>query len=289
MRRGYASGRGPAAVLHRPVDHEWASLPTDRSVVASGAMLNLRDVLVVVGCALGVTQVALFVTTVYLHRGLAHRAIGVGGAAELTFRVIIWITTGMKPREWAAIHRKHHAATDTSEDPHSPIVHGFWRVQLGNVGLYRTAAKNELIARKYARDLPADRLDRVLFDHALPGLAIGIGILVAFTTFIGAGPWVGLLAAGLHAILYVTLAGAINAIGHRFGRRPYDNSATNAQWLALLTAGEGFHNNHHAAPTSARFSLHRGELDPGWWMVCGLRRFGFVTIRHDEVKLKHVA
>jgi stearoyl-CoA desaturase (delta-9 desaturase) len=252
-------------------------------------MLSLSEVLVVAGCALAVTQIAIFATTVYLHRGLAHRAVNVGRVAALPFRFVIWITTGMKPREWAAIHRKHHAATDTSEDPHSPIVHGFWRVQLGNVGLYRTAAKNELIARKYARDLPADRLDGALFDHALAGLGIGIAILVAFTTLIGVGPWVGFLAAGLHAVLYVMLSGAINAIGHRFGRRPYDNSATNAQWLALLSGGEGLHNNHHAAPTSARFSLRRGELDPGWWAICALRRLGLVTIRHDEAKLKHVA
>jgi stearoyl-CoA desaturase (delta-9 desaturase) len=248
-----------------------------------------RDALIAAAFAVIVTQFAVLVTTVYLHRGLAHRALAVRPAAALPARFIVWITTGMKPREWAAIHRKHHAATDTAEDPHSPIVHGFWRVQLGNVGLYRTAAKNELIARKYARDLPADRLDRVLFDHAFLGLATGIAILVTITTLLGFGPWVGLVAAGLHAGLYVMLSGAINAVGHRFGKRPYGNSATNAQWLALLSGGEGLHNNHHAAPTSARFSLHRGELDPGWWCVRLLDRLGLVTVRHDDVKLKRAA
>ncbi len=247
------------------------------------------DLLAAVTFAVIVTQVAIITTTVFLHRGLAHRALAVRPSAALPARVVIWITTGMKPREWAAIHRKHHAATDTDEDPHSPIVHGFWRVQLGNVGLYRKAAKNELIARKYARDLPADRLDRLFFDHALFGLGVGIAILVAATTLLGFGPWVGLIAAGLHAGLYVMLSGAINAMGHRFGDRPYENSATNAQWLALVSGGEGLHNNHHAAPTSARFSLNRGELDPGWWCVRVLTALRLATVRHDDVKLKRAA
>ncbi len=250
----------------------------------SGATL-----LAVAACAMVVTQVAIVTTTVYLHRGLAHRALTLRAPAVVVARVIVWITTGMKPREWAAIHRKHHAATDTSEDPHSPMVHGFWHVQLGNVGLYRRAAKNELIAHKYGRDLPADRFDRWFFDRAFVGLALGIGILVAFTTAIGLGPWVGLAAAGLHAVLYVMLSGAINAVGHRFGSQPYENSATNLQWLAVLTAGEGLHNNHHAAPTSARFSMHRGEFDPAWPIVRTLVALRLATVRHDEIKLKRVA
>lgn len=249
----------------------------------------LAAAVAVLVCAMAVTQLAIVTTTVYLHRGLAHRALTFRAGAELPARFVIWITTGMKPREWAAIHRKHHAATDTSEDPHSPLVHGFWRVQLGNVGLYRTAAKNELIARKYARDLTADRLDRALFDHALLGLGIGIGILVVLTTTIGLGPWIGLVAAGLHAVLYVLLSGAINAVGHRFGSRPHPNSATNSQALAVLTGGEGLHNNHHAAPTSARFALGRGEFDPGWVVVRVLAACKLVSIRHDDVKLKRVA
>src|SRR6185295_17513080 len=87
-----------------------------------------------------VTQVAIFTTTVYLHRTLTHRAMSVSPVVALPSRFIIWVTTGMRPREWVAVHRKHHAATDTPEDPHSPKVVGFWRVQLGNVGLYKKVA-----------------------------------------------------------------------------------------------------------------------------------------------------
>jgi stearoyl-CoA desaturase (Delta-9 desaturase) len=236
-----------------------------------------------------VTQLAIAATTVYLHRSLAHRALTTHPIAALPFRFVIWITTGMRPREWVAVHRKHHAAVDTAEDPHSPLQVGFWRVQLGNVGLYKTVASDEANTRKYARDLPPDRLDRALFDHALLGLGVGIAILVVGLWALGFPLWVGFLAAGLHAVMYVMLSGAINAVGHQYGKKPYDNSATNMQPLALVTGGEGLHNNHHAAPTSARFSLHERELDPGWWLIRVLTKLKLATIRHDDVHLKQVA
>jgi len=245
--------------------------------------------LAAVVAALLVSQVAIFITTVYLHRALAHRALTVSPVVSLPARFLLWITTGMRPREWVAVHRRHHAATDTAEDPHSPAVVGFWRVQLGNVGLYRSAAKDDETMRKYARDLPADRFDRVLFDHAFGGLAVGVTILVVVMWALGFGLVAGFLAAGIHALTYVMLSGAINAVGHKFGKRPYANSATNGQVLALVTAGEGLHNNHHAAPTSARFSLHRREIDPGWFLVRLLVALRLAKVRHDDVHLKHAA
>ena len=236
-----------------------------------------------------VTQLAIAATTVYLHRGLAHRALSVKPAAALPFRFVLWITTGMRPREWVAVHRRHHAATDTPEDPHSPVQLGFWRVQLGNVGLYKKVAADEVNTRKYARDIPRDHWDRLAFDHALLGLFIGIGLLVSIMWALGFGLATGLLAAGIHAVLYVMLSGAINAVGHTFGKQPYDNSATNGQVLALATGGEGLHNNHHAAPTSARFALGKGEIDPGWWLVRALVACRLATVRHEEIKLKSAA
>jgi stearoyl-CoA desaturase (delta-9 desaturase) len=249
-------------------------------------MVDLLAALVAGFC---VTQLAIVATTVYLHRGLAHRALTAHAVVALPFRFITWITTGMRPREWVAVHRKHHASVDTVDDPHSPLQVGFWRVQLGNVGLYKTVAADEANTRKYARDLPPDRLDRLFFDHALFGLAVGIGLLVVIMWALGFPLWVGFLGAGIHAVTYVMLSGAINAVGHQYGTQPYDNSATNMQSLALITGGEGLHNNHHAAPTSARFSLGKRELDPGWWVIRVLVKCRLVTIRHDDVHLKQVA
>src|SRR6187551_2716882 len=96
---------------------------------------------IVVGLAL--SQVATFATTVYLHRGLAHRAITVHPIAAVVLRTLLWLMTGMRAREWAAVHRRHHAATDTVDDPHSPLVLGFWRVQLANAALYRKFARDD--------------------------------------------------------------------------------------------------------------------------------------------------
>jgi len=209
-----------------------------------------------------ITQVAIFSTTVYLHRGLAHRALQLHPIAASFFRGVLWLTTGMRAREWTAVHRRHHAATDTEHDPHSPAVLGFWRVQLANAALYRRTARDRVTVARYARDLPPDRLDKLAFDHAWLGLGIGVTLLC-----LTLGWETGLAAAGIHMVLYLGLSGAINAVGHTLGRRPHGNSATNGWVLALVTAGEGLHNNHHAVPTSARFSLRRPEIDPGWWVV----------------------
>ncbi len=236
-------------------------------------------VAVVVGLA--VTQVSIVLTTVYLHRTLAHRAMTLSPLATWICRVLLWITTGIRPRQWVAVHRKHHAYTDVQGDPHSPVLLGYWRVQLGNVVLYKRVARDPDAIARYARDLPPDRWDRLLFDHAVIGLSIGIGVLVALL-----GWQTGLVAAGVHVVTYLSLNAAINAVGHAFGSQPYDNTARNSQWLALVTGGEGLHNNHHAAPTSAKLALAGGEVDPGWWFVRLLRRCGQAQIRHEGLKLK---
>ena len=247
------------------------------------------QILAAVIAAFVVTQVAIFTTTVFLHRGLTHRALTLHPVAAFPCRCVIWLTTGMRPREWVAVHRKHHAATDTDEDPHSPLVVGFWRVQLGNVGLYKRAARDDETVRKYARDIPTDRFDRLFFDSSIIGLGVGVTVLVVTMWALGFGLLTGFVAAGLHGVLYVMLAGAINAVGHRYGKQPYETSATNLRPLALVTGGEGLHNNHHAAPTSARFSLHRGEVDPGWWVVRVLVALRLAQVRHADVHLKRAA
>ena len=228
-----------------------------------------------------VAQIATFATTVHLHRALTHRAMTLSAPVSAGFRVLTWITTGIRPRQWVAVHRKHHAYTDVEGDPHSPELLGWVRVQLTNVSLYRREANDPDTVRRYARDLPADRWDRILFDHALLGLGIGVAVLVLVF-----GWWVGLLAAVVHTVTYLQLNSAVNAIGHTYGSRPYRNSATNLQWLAWVTGGEGLHNNHHAAPTSAKFSLHRGEVDPSWPAISLGARLRLLRLRHSSTKLR---
>jgi stearoyl-CoA desaturase (delta-9 desaturase) len=231
-----------------------------------------------------VTQASVFATTVYLHRVLAHRSLTVRPAVAIVFRAVLWVTTGIAPRAWVAVHRKHHAFSDTPQDPHSPVVLGFWAVQIGNVKLYRDTIRDGVTVSRYSKDLPPDQLDRLLFDHAFAGLAIGIGFLIVVL-----GPLFGLLAAGIHTIVYLAVNSAVNAVGHTYGKRPYDNLATNNQWLAWISGGEGLHNNHHAAPTSARFALAEGETDPGWWLIRLLLATNQAEVRHEELKLKQPA
>src|SRR4051794_17035817 len=219
----------------------------------------MLSLLLAVVAGFAIAQIATFATTVYLHRGLSHRSLTMRPWLAWCFRALIWITTGIRPREWVAVHRKHHAFTDVEGDPHSPRLLGWVTVQLGNVGLYRKVATDPEQVRRYARDLPADRWDRALFDHSFLGLGIGIAIAIVVL-----GPWAGLLAAGVHTVMYLQLNAAVNAITHTFGSRPFDNGATNLQWVAWVTSGEGLHNNHHAAPTSAKLALARGEFDPAW-------------------------
>ncbi len=229
---------------------------------------------------LAVCQLALFLTTVYLHRALSHRALQLRPAVAMACRVMLWITTGIEPRQWVAVHRKHHAHTDVEGDPHSPVLRGYAAVQFGNVGMYRKVAKDPETVARYARDIPKDRWDRMFFDHALFGVAIGIGFLCLVF-----GWKLGLLAAAVHTVSYLLLNSAINAMGHRYGSRPYSGFATNSQWLAWLTAGEGLHSNHHAAPTSAHFALARREYDPAWPAIRIGRRLGWLTVRHQTPHL----
>jgi len=227
--------------------------------------------------ALAVCQLSLFSTTVYLHRAISHKAITLSPGVRWVFRVLIWMTTGIRPRQWAAVHRRHHAYTDVVGDPHSPLLLGFWRVQLANAALYRRVARDGETVQRYAKDLPPDRWDTLLFDHALLGLGLGIGILC-----LGLGWEYGLIASAIHAVLYLMLNAAINAFGHAFGSQPYPNTARNNQWLAWLTAGEGLHNNHHAAPTSARLSLAARQCDPGWWLIRVMAWRHWVTVRLEQ-------
>ncbi len=231
---------------------------------------------VVVGLAL--TQLANLATTVYLHRDLAHRAVRLHPALRSVFKVFLWMSTGISARQWAAVHRKHHAFTDEVEDPHSPARLGWLRVQLTNAVLYRRSARDPRTTDRYARDIPVTVADRWVLNRGVIGLALGVAILVWWLGWVP-----GLVAAVVHTVGYIGLGGSVNGVAHTFGRRPFDNSATNVVWLAWLTCGEGYHNNHHAAPTSARFSRRWYQFDLGWWFIGAASRLGLARIRHTDV------
>jgi len=240
----------------------------------------LSTILTALIAAAVITTVANTCTTVYLHRALSHRALTLHPSVAFVFRAFLWLTTGIKPKEWVAVHRKHHAYTDTDGDPHSPVLLGWRQVQIKNVSLYRQALADPQLISKYAKDLPDDKWDRAFFGHNKTGLLLGIGIAMVLL-----GPVTGFLAAFLHANAYLAGNAAVNALGHHFGRRPYQNGASNLQWLAFLTMGEGLHNNHHAAPSSPRLSHKWTQIDPGWWVIKSLSVTRLARLRFDDIRL----
>jgi stearoyl-CoA desaturase (delta-9 desaturase) len=215
-------------------------------------------------------QVAVMGTTIYLHRSATHRALVLHPAVSFAFRVSLWLTTGLCTKEWVAVHRKHHAFTDEEGDPHSPQLMGFWSVQLGNVFLYIKEAKNAAVVERYARDITENWWDRTFFKRGWLGLTIGTASLCALMG------WWALLAAAIHAVMYVfVLSSSINGLCHSVGYKNFNNTATNLRFLALLTGGEGLHNNHHGFPRSPKFSFRASEIDPAWPIIkllilCGL-------------------
>jgi stearoyl-CoA desaturase (delta-9 desaturase) len=229
--------------------------------------------------AIALTQVAVLATSIYLHRALAHRSLHLHPIADLTFRTVLWLTTGQCRRQWVAVHRKHHTFTDRAGDPHSPRLLGFWRVQLFNVAYYVREARNAETLDTFAPDLHPDRIDRAIFSHGVLGLGVGLGLLCAL---IGLGP--GLVAGLLHAVLYVfVMAPLINALGHWRGSKNFENTAYNWRLLAWVTGGESLHNNHHAHPRSAKFSMRRLEFDPSWPIIRSLAALGLLAIQGPPI------
>jgi stearoyl-CoA desaturase (Delta-9 desaturase) len=223
----------------------------------------LSSLLLSLLAAAALVQVAVFGTTIFLHRTATHRALILHPAVAWLFRFSLWVTTGISTREWVAVHRKHHAFTDQEGDPHSPALMGFWSVQLGNVFHYVKEAKKPEVIERYARDIEDDWWERTVFRHGAVGPLLGT---IALCAVIGLG-W-GLLAAGLHAVVYVfVLSSSINGLCHAVGYRNFDNTATNLRLLALLTGGEGLHNNHHGYPRSPKFSFRASEFDPAWPLI----------------------
>jgi stearoyl-CoA desaturase (delta-9 desaturase) len=223
----------------------------------------LASLIVSLVAAVVVIQVAVLSTTVYLHRTATHRALTMHPAVEWIFKFALWLTTGLSTKEWVAVHRKHHAFTDEEGDPHSPLLEGFWKVQLGNVFYYVREVKKTDVVERYARDIREGWWDTHVFRYGLAGLGVGT-VALCFVL----GLWWGLLAAGVHAVMYVfVLSSSINGLCHHIGYKNFDNTATNIRFLALLTGGEGLHNNHHGYPRSPKFSFKRSEIDPAWPLI----------------------
>jgi stearoyl-CoA desaturase (delta-9 desaturase) len=230
--------------------------------------------------ALALTHVTIASVTIYLHRCQAHRALELHPAVAHFFRFWLWLTTGMVTKEWAAIHRKHHAKVETADDPHSPQIHGINRILWLGVFLYVKESHNKETLERYGHGTPDDWVERNVYSRSsVWGLWLMGAINIAL---FGLVPGMLIL---LTQIVWIPFwaAGVINGVGHFLGYRSWDvpapDASRNISPIGILIGGEELHNNHHAFPASARFSVKWYEIDIVWTYIRALKALGLATVK----------
>jgi stearoyl-CoA desaturase (delta-9 desaturase) len=228
--------------------------------------------------ALALTHVTIAAVTIYLHRCQAHRALELHPLISHFFRFWLWLTTGMVTKEWAAIHRKHHAKCETVEDPHSPQIYGINRVLWAGVLLYVKESFNKETLARYGHGTPDDWMERNLYTrYSVFGVFAMLAVdLLLFGVVPGVLIWLAQI-----AWIPFWAAGVINGVGHFFGYRSYDvaDASTNIVPWGILIGGEELHNNHHAFASSAKLSSKWYEIDVGWMYICVLQALGLATVK----------
>ena len=238
--------------------------------------------------ALGLTHVTIASVTIFLHRHQAHRALDLHPIASHFFRFWLWLTTGMVTKEWAAIHRKHHAKCETAEDPHSPQIYGINRVLWGGVFLYVKESYNRETLERYGHGTPDDWMERNVYTrHPILGLTLMGAVNLAL---FGLVPGVLILLAQIAWIPFWA-AGVINGIGHYFGYRNYGcaDASTNILPWGILIGGEELHNNHHAFASSAKLSSKWYEFDIGWMYIRMMEMLGLAMVKKVAPKPRFAA
>ena len=225
---------------------------------------------------LALTHITIASVTIFLHRSQAHRALDLHPVISHFFRFWLWLTTGMVTKEWVAIHRKHHAKCETSEDPHSPQVLGIKKVLFEGAELYRAESRNQETLDKYGRGTPDDWLERKIYSpHSGKGIVLMMAINLLLFGPIGLTIW-----AVQMAWIPVTAAGIINGIGHYWGYRNFaaEDASTNILPWGVIIGGEELHNNHHAYGTSAKLSARWYEFDIGWMYIRIMSMLGLAKV-----------
>lgn len=224
-----------------------------------------------------VTHITIAGVTIFLHRCQAHRALDLHAIPSHFFRFWLWMTTGMVTKEWAAIHRKHHAKCETEEDPHSPVTRGIDKVVYEGAELYRIEARNTETIEKYGHGTPDDWIERNVYSkHSALGVSMLLVINIMLFGVLGLSVW-----AVQMMWIPVTAAGIINGIGHYWGYRNFDckDASTNILPWGIIIGGEELHNNHHTYGTSAKLSSKWYEFDIGWMYITILSFFGLAKVK----------
>ena len=207
------------------------------------------------------------------HRLLTHRGFKAPKWLEYTLSIFATMSIQDPPNNWITTHRMHHAFTDTDKDPHS-IKPGFWWAQIGWIIWGTAQDHDEATLKRYIPDLLKDKW------HTLISRYYYVPIIVSAMILFAIGGWTmvvwGVFARvviGWHTTWFV------NSLAHIYGPRPYDtgDNSTNNWFVAILTFGEGWHNNHHMSPTSARHGLEWYQFDMNWIAIRILGKLGWAT------------
>ena len=237
---------------------------------------------VAVGVALAAYAVRMFAITGFYHRYFSHRTFSTSRAAQFIFALIGNSALQRGPLWWAAHHRHHHRYSDQPGDPHSPHQHGF----VWSHVLWITSRENFPTDLNAVRDLARFPELRFLnrFDFIVPvALGIGMYFLGESLTAYGTSGWQmvvwGFFISTI-ALFHATCT--INSLAHQFGSRRFDTDegSRNNFWLALITFGEGWHNNHHYYPGASRQGFYWWEIDPTYWGLKVLSWLGIIWNLH---------
>jgi len=251
------------------------------------------------------THVTIIAVTIYLHRHQAHRALLLHPIASQFFRFWLWLTTGMVTKEWAAIHRKHHAKCETKEDPHSPQValrtlKGRWNrgvfmakwVFWKGVRSYVRESHIVETLERYGSNTPNDWVEQKIYSRFTK---LGALLLLPAINLMLFG-WAGIAIWAVQMIwIPVFAAGIINGVGHVWGYRSFasfhratkeEDASRNIVPWGILIGGEELHNNHHWVETCAKLSVKWYELDIGWMYIRLLEMAGLASnVKRSQLRV----
>jgi sn-1 stearoyl-lipid 9-desaturase len=224
--------------------------------------------------------------TIGYHRLLSHRSFRCLKIVEYFWVLGGYLAFEGSPIWWATTHRAHHRYTDQQLDPHSPR-YGWMNAYYG--WIFSSRYQDYISPRTQAKDLVKDPVYRFLEQngnwHRAHILAVSIGIAFRIMLLLCLG-WTIALASLAAGVLVQQVPLLLNVVCHlpKLGYKNYQTGedSVNVWWVALLTAGEGWHNNHHAFPGSARSGFKRFEIDPSWLMIRFMKLLGLVEWLHEE-------
>ncbi len=235
-----------------------------------------------VAVAVALYLARMFAITGFYHRYFSHRSFKTSRTLQFLFALVGAASVQRGPIWWAAHHRHHHVVSETEDDPHSPVQHGFWHSHSGWFLTREHFGTREDRVRDWMNYPELRFLDR--FDIVVPViLAVGLlglgALLERFAPGLGTSAW-QMLVWGffVSTVVLYHATFTINSLAHRWGRRRYQtrDDSRNNFWLALITLGEGWHNNHHHYPASARQGFFWWELDLTYYLLRLFESLGLV-------------